>query len=56
MAAAQDMVATLMEDCSVGGGRWAAEFKHGRDSLEDDPNPGWLVINDMIFTDQQITK
>jgi len=46
--------------------KWAAEFKRGRDSLEDDPPPGRSVtvstketiekMHDMILADQQIKQ
>ena len=25
--------------------KWSAEFKRGRDSLEEDPRPGWFLIS-----------
>ena len=64
----EDMVATLGEDAPSYSTvkKWAAEFKRGRDSLEDDPRPGRLVtvttqetidkIHDMILEDRRRTQ
>ncbi|XP_040923305.1 chromobox protein homolog 1b isoform X1 [Toxotes jaculatrix] len=64
----EDMVATLGEGAPSYSmvKKWAAEFKRGRESLEDDPRPGRPVtvttqetidkIHDMILTDGGITQ
>ncbi|XP_041350779.1 protein GVQW3-like [Gigantopelta aegis] len=64
----EDMVITLGEDTPLYSmvKKWAAEFKHGRESLEDDPRPGRPVtvttqktiakIHDIIIADRRVTK
>ncbi len=64
----KDMVATLGWGPSPSSTvkKWDDEFKRGRESLEDDPRPGWLgtvttqgtidKLHDMILTDRQITQ
>src|SRR6476619_5411601 len=64
----EDMTATLGEDAPSYSmvKKWAAEFKRGRQSLEDDPRPGRSVtvstretidkIHDMILGDQRIKQ
>ena len=63
-----DLVATLGKDAPSYGTmkRWVAEFKHGRQSPEDDPHPGRPVIvatqemvskvHDIVMTDRQVTE
>ena len=62
------MVATLGNDAPPYATvkRWVAEFKHGRQSLEDDPRPGRPVtiatpeivnkIHDIVMTDRRVTE
>ena len=64
----EDMVATLGEDAPSYTivKKWAAEFKRGRESLEDDPRPGRRVtvttpetiakIHDIIMADRRVTE
>ena len=64
----EDMVATLGEHAPSYSmvKKWAAEFKRGRESLEDDPRPGRSVtvstretidkIHDMILADRRIKQ
>jgi histone-lysine N-methyltransferase SETMAR len=64
----EDMVATLGEGAPSYSmvNKWAAEFKRGRESLEDDPRPGRSVtvstketidkIHDMILADRRIKQ
>ena len=63
-----DMVATLGKDAPSYATvkRWVAEFKRGRQSLEDDPRPGRPVtvatpemvnkIHDIVMTDRRVTE
>ena len=63
-----NMVATLGKDAPsyVTVKRWVAEFKHGRQSLEDDPRPGKPVtvatpemvnkVHDIVMTDRRVTE
>ena len=62
------MVPTLREDAPSYSmvKKWVAEFKRGRESLEDDPRPGRPAtdttqetidkIHDMIFADRRLTE
>ena len=62
------MVATLWKDAPSYATvkRWVAEFKRGRQSLEDDPRPGKPVtvatpemvnkVHDIVMTDRQVTE
>ena len=64
----EDMVTTLGIDAPSYSmvKKWAAEFKRGRESLEDDPRPGRSVtvstqetidkIHDMILADRRINQ
>ena len=61
-----DMVATLGKDAPSYATvkRWVAEFKRGRQSLEDDPRPGRLVtattpemvnkVHDIVMTESSL--
>ena len=61
------MVATLGKDAPSYATvkRWVAEFKRGRQSLEDDPRPGRPVtvatpemvnkVHDIVMTDRRVT-
>ena len=63
-----DMVATLGKDAPSYATvkRWMAEFKRGRQSLEDDPRPGRPVtvatpemvnkVHDIVTTDRRVTE
>ena len=63
-----DMVATLGKDAPSYATvkRWVAEFKCGRQSLEDDPPPGRPVtvakpemvskVHDIVMTDRRVTE
>ena len=63
-----DMVATLGKDAPSYATvkRWVAEFKRGRQSLEDDPRPGRPVtvatpemvnkVHDIVMTDRRVTE
>ena len=63
-----DMVATLGKDAPSYATvkRYVVEFKHGRQSLEDDPRPGRPVtvatpemvnkVHDIVMTDRRVTE
>ena len=63
-----EMVATLRKDAPSYATvkRWVAEFKRGRQSLEDDPRPGRPVtvatpemlnkVHDIVMTDRRVTE
>ena len=63
----EDMVATLQDNAPSYSmvKKWAADFKRGRDSLEDDPHQGRPAtvttqeivdkIHDMLLTDRCLT-
>ena len=63
-----DMVATLGKDAPSYATvkRWVAEFKRGKQSLEDDPHPGRPVtvatpervnkVHDIAMTDRRVTE